>query len=508
MPPMMAVIVVFSLLLPAIFILFFIQTHKARAPLPPGPPPLPLIGNLQHLDKSAPHRCLWRLSKLYGPLMSLRLGSVPTVVVSSAKIAKQILKTHDLSFASRPPYTGQRKLSYNGLDLGFAPYGPCWRELKKLCIVHLFSAQRVQSFRPVREHEVAQMIRNLSQPHDGASVNLTEAVMSFNNSLICRIALGKKYGREYEEVVDRRSRLQVMLNEAQALLAEFYFSDYFPLLGWLDRLRGTLSRLDKSFHELDAFYERVIRDHIDSAKSGKTNDKEVDIIDIFLRLRDNRSLSFDLTLDHIKAVLMNIFIAGTDPTSATTVWAMNALLKNPNVRRKVQCEVRNMFGHKDFINEDDVERLPYLKAVVKETLRLFPPSPLLLPRETMERCIIEGYEIQPKTIVHVNAWAIARDPECWEKPEEFWPERFLGNSMELKGDEFEVIPFGSGRRMCPAKHMGIVNVELSLANLLYSFDWEVGEGVNKEEMLDTEVKPGVTMHKKNDLYLVAKKWNM
>lgn len=204
--------------------------------------------------------------------------------------------------------------------------------------------------------------------------------------------------------------------------------------------------------------------------------------------------------------MQNIFIAGTDPSSATIVWAMNALLKNPNVMSKVQGEVRNLFGDKDFINEDDVESLPYLKAVVKETLRLFPPSPLLLPRVTMETCNIEGYEIQAKTIVHVNAWAIARDPENWEEPEKFFPERFLESSMELKGnDEFKVIPFGSGRRMCPAKHMGIMNVELSLANLIHTFDWEVAKGFDKEEMLDTQMKPGITMHKKSDLYLVAKK---
>ncbi|RDX92348.1 Cytochrome P450 83B1, partial [Mucuna pruriens] len=508
----MDVLILVCLLFIFVYFIFFVNKRNSGKPrLPPGPPPLPIIGNLHHLDKSSPHRCLWQLSKRYGPLMSMRLGTVQTVVVSSAKIAKEILKTHDLKFASRPSFVGQRKLSYNGLDLGFAPYGPCWREMKKLCSIHLFSTQRVQSFRPVREHEVAQMLQKLSRHQaSGTVVNLTETLMSFTSSLICRIALGKKYASAYEEieVENRRSRLQVLLNEAQALLADFYFSDYLPLLGWVDSLRGILSRLDKTFEELDLFYERVIYDHMNSAKKGnqKTNDKEVqDIIDIFLQLLDDHSFSFDFTLDHIKAVLMNIFIAGTDPSAATIVWAMTALLKNPNVMKKVQEEVRNLFGDKNFINEDDIERLPYLKAVVKETLRLFPPSPLLLPRETMEQCNIDGYEIQPKTLVHVNAWAIAMDPENWEEPEKFYPERFIENSMELKGNEFEVIPFGSGRRMCPAKHMGIVNVELSLANLVHSFDWEVAEGINKEEMLDTQVKPGITMHKKSDLYLVAKK---
>lgn len=441
--------------------------------------------------------------------MSLRLATLQTVVVSSARHAEQILKTHDLNFANRPAFVGPAKLSYNGLDLGFAPYGPCWRELKKLSMVHLFSAHRVQSFRSVREDEVAQMVRKLSErAASGTVVNLTEMLMSFTSSLICRIALGKSYVGELEEVVEkkkRRSRLQVLLNEAQALLAEFFVSDYFPMMGWVDRVTGKTWRLEKTFKELDAFYERVIFEHM--AKNGDDDDeKEVkDIIDILLQLLPNPSLSFHLTLDHIKALLMNIFIAGTDPSSATIVWAMTALLKDPEVMSMVQGEARSLFGDKDFINEDDIERLPYLKAVVKETLRLFPPSPLLLPREATERCSIDGYEIEAKTVVYVNAWAIARDPENWEKPEEFWPERFIGSEMELKGKEFEVLPFGSGRRMCPAKHMGMVNVELGLANLVHSFDWEVGAGFDREEMLDTEVKPGITMHKKSDLYLVCKK---
>ncbi|KAK7280721.1 hypothetical protein RJT34_25788 [Clitoria ternatea] len=502
-----------------IFILFIIiHTHKtnhARAHLPPGPPPLPLIGNLHQLNNSSPHHSLWQLSKRYGHLMSLRLGSKQAIVISSSKLAQQVLKTHDQKFASRPQFLGPRKLSYNGLDLGFAPYSPYWREMKKICILHLFSSHRVQSFRSVREYEVAQMIKKLSHNVDsGKVVNLTENLMSFTSSLICRIGFGKRYGCEYEEVVElgkgnQRSRLQVLLNEAQELLAVFCFSDYFPLLGWVDRLRGILWRLDKVFKELDLFYESVIYDHMDSTK---TKDQQVAyIIDILLQLLDHHSFSFPFTLHHIKALLMNIFIAGTDPSSATIVWAMTALLRNPEVMSKVQGEVRNLFCDKDFINEDDIQSLPYLKAVIKETLRLFPPSPLLLPRETMEPCELNGYQIQPKTLVYVNAWAIARDPETWEEPERFYPERFLDDSnlVEIKDNYFEMIPFGAGRRMCPGKHMGVVNVELCVGNPVHSFDWEVAEGdIGKEEMLDTQVKPGITMHKKCDLYLVAKTRSM
>jgi cytochrome P450 len=128
-----------------------------------------------------------------------------------------------------------------------------------------------------------------------------------------------------------------------------------------------------------------------------------------------------------------------------------------------------------------------------------------LPRETIQNCNIDGYEIKPKTLVHVNAWAIGRDPENWEDPEEFYPERFSTSSIDFKGKNFELIPFGSGRRMCPAMNMGVVTVELILANLVHSFDWKLPNGFDKEQMLDTQVKPGITMHKKIDLYLVPRK---
>jgi cytochrome P450 len=203
--------------------------------------------------------------------------------------------------------------------------------------------------------------------------------------------------------------------------------------------------------------------------------------------------------------MQNIFIAGTDTSTAIVVWTMTALMNNPRVMNKVQKEIRNLYKGKDFINEDDIEKLSYLKLVVKETMRLFPPSPLLVPRETIENCNIDGYEIKPKTLVYVNAWAIGRDPENWEDPEEFYPERFFTSSVDFKGNNFELIPFGSGRRMCPAINMGMLTVELSLANLIHSFDWKLPNDFDKEQVLDTQVKPGITMHKKIDLYLVPKK---
>ncbi|KAK7390173.1 hypothetical protein VNO78_25472 [Psophocarpus tetragonolobus] len=277
-------------------------------------------------------------------------------------------------------------------------------------------------------------------------------------------------------------------------------ADYIPFTGWIDKLKGLHARLEQNFKELDEFYQEVIDDHMDP---NRQHVKEQDMVDVLLQLENDHSLSIDLTDDHIKGVLMNILAAGTDTTAATSVWAMTALMKNPRVMKKVQEEIRNVGGTKEFLDEDDIQNLSYLKAMIKETLRLHLPSQLLVPRESNKECIINGYRIPAKTILYVNAWAIQRDPEIWKNPEEFYPERFLDSSIDFRGRDFELIPFGAGRRICPGMPMAIVTLELVLANLLHSFDWELPQGMVKED-IDIEVLPGITQHKKNHLYLRAK----
>jgi len=184
---------------------------------------------------------------------------------------------------------------------------------------------------------------------------------------------------------------------------------------------------------------------------------------------------------------------------------MAELAKNPLVMRKVQSEIRNKFENRELISFEDIEQLHYLKTVIKETWRLHPPAPLLLPREVMSEFEINGYTMQPKTQIHVNVWAIGRDPNTWKYPEEFLPERFIDSNIDTKGQNFELLPFGGGRRMCPAMYMGTTMVEFGLANLLYHFDWKLPEGMKVEDM-DMEEAPGLTVNKKNDLLLVPVKY--
>lgn len=215
------------------------------------------------------------------------------------------------------------------------------------------------------------------------------------------------------------------------------------------------------------FYQEIIDEHLDPKRPKQ---EQEDITVVLLRLQRERLFSVDLTWDHIKAVLMDVFVAGTDPGAATLVWAMAEVTKNPGGKKKAQEELRTVFGRKGFVDEDDLHKLPYLKALVKETLRVHPPAPLLLPKEILENCTIDGYDIPPKTLVFVNAWATGRDPEAWENPEEISPERFLSSSVDFEGQDYELISFSVGRRGCLGIHLGVVTVELALANLLYSFD--------------------------------------
>ena len=232
--------------------------------------------------------------------MSLRLGFVPTIVVSSARIAKEVMKTHDLEFASRPSLIGPRRLSYNCLDLAFSPYNDYWREMRKICVLHLFTLKRVKSYTPIREYEVSQMIEKISKLASASKlINLSETVMFLTSTIICRVAFGKRYEDEGFE----RSRFHGLLNDAQAMLGSFFFSDHFPLMGWLDKLTGLTARLEKTFRDMDLFYQEIIEDHL---KPDRNKQEQEDITDVLIGLQKDNSFAIDITWDHIKGVLMVI----------------------------------------------------------------------------------------------------------------------------------------------------------------------------------------------------------
>ncbi|XP_031741163.1 cytochrome P450 71B10-like [Cucumis sativus] len=466
---------------------------------PPSPPKLPLLGHL-HLLGSHPHHSLCNLSRTHGPIMLLKLGSIPTVVISSATAARELFKHHDLASCSRPRLMGSGRFSYNFQDLSLSPYGERWKELRKIFMLELFSTKRVQSFHRIREKEVSLLINSISQQSLNFSSNpidLSDKSYSLTANITTRIAFGKSFrGGELDN-----KNFQKLVRGAIDALKSFSITDFFPSFGWIfDRISGVHGKLEKSFGEMDAFFQKVVDDRINLDKANSRN--EENIVDVLLRMKRDgfQSEALILTQDCIKALIMDIFLAGVETGASTIVWAMTELIRNPRVMKKLQDHIRSHIK-KDQVKEMDLERLPYLKMVVKEVLRLHPAAPLLLPRETTSHFKLNGYDIHPKTHLHVNVWAIGRDPECWTNPEEFFPERFTESNIDYKGQNYELLPFGGGRRVCAGMNMGIFTIELTLANLLLCFDWKLGDGM-KEEDVDMEEDFGLTVAKKSPLELV------
>jgi cytochrome P450 len=197
----------------------------------------------------------------------------------------------------------------------------------------------------------------------------------------------------------------------------------------------------------------------------------------------------------------DIFIAGSDQPATAIIWAMAEMIKDPRVMKKAQAEVRLIYERRGKVDETCIDELKYLKTIIKEALRMHPPGALLLPRESGQACKIDGYHIPIKSRVIINAWAIGRDPEYWIEPERFYPERFIDSSVNFYGTNFEYIPFGAGRRICPGLNSAIANMELALALLLYHFDWKLPGGMKSEDLDMTELF-GVSVTRKDHLYII------
>lgn len=435
--------------------------------------------------------------------MFLQLGSIPTLVVSSADVVKNIVKTKDTVFSDRPYglYAAQ-KFSYNGNGISFSPYGHAWREVRKIAISELLTFKKTQSFQSVREQEVQLVLDTIAQ--SPGPVNLSNLMLLLINNIICRVTFGKKYnsGGNGGGRSDSNGKFDDVMHETQVLLGQFVISDYCPWLRWVNKLSGFGERVERNFRQLDKLYDEVIRDHLDPERA-KT--EQEDFVDVLLRIRKERTNGgFGLSDQQMKGILTDMFIAGTDTSAVTLVWAMAELMRNPAAMKRAQDQVRNHGNGKPKIEESDLPNLVYLKAVVKETFRLIPPVPLLVPRQTTEECMISGYTVPAKTRVFINAKSIGRDPNCWENPEKFEPERFLGSSSSSQAQQqFDLIPFGVGRRRCPGENFAMVIIELALANLLYQFDWKLPDGMSIDK-LDMEEVFGLTVFKKTPLFLEAR----
>ncbi|KAJ6907142.1 cytochrome P450 84A1-like [Populus alba x Populus x berolinensis] len=476
----------FLIVISSLFFFGLLSRLRRRLPYPPGPKGLPLVGSMHMMDQIT-HRGLAKLAKQYGGLFHMRMGYLHMVTVSSPEIARQVLQVQDNIFSNRPANIAISYLTYDRADMAFAHYGPFWRQMRKLCVMKLFSRKRAESWESVRD-EVDSMLKTV-EANIGKPVNLGELIFTLTMNITYRAAFGAKNEGQDEFIK--------ILQEFSKLFGAFNMSDFIPWLGWIDP-QGLSARLVKARKALDRFIDSIIDDHIQKRKQNNfSEDAETDMVDDMLAFygeearkvdeSDDLQKAISLTKDNIKAIIMDVMFGGTETVASAIEWVMAELMKSPEDQKRVQQELAEVVGLERRVEESDIDKLTFLKCALKETLRMHPPIPLLL-HETSEDAEVAGYFIPKQTRVMINAYAIGRDKNSWEDPDAFKPSRFLKPGVpDFKGNHFEFIPFGSGRRSCPGMQLGLYTLDLAVAHLLHCFTWELPDGMKPSELDMTDM---------------------
>ncbi|KAG7614528.1 Cytochrome P450 [Arabidopsis suecica] len=464
----------------------YVFRSKQKKNLPPNPVGFPVIGHL-HLLKEPVHRSLRDLSRNLGiDVFILRLGSRRAVVVTSASAAEEFLsQQNDVVFANRPLATLTEYMGYNNTLVSTAPYGEHWRRLRRFCAVDILSTARLRDFSDIRRDEVRAMIRkiNVELVTSGGSVRLK--LQPFLYGLTYNILMSMVAGKREED--EETKEVRKLIREAFDFAGVNYVGDFLPTLKLFD-LDGYRKRAKKLASKLDKFMQKLVDEH---RKNRGKAELEKTMITRLLSLQESEPECY--TDDIIKGLVQVMLLAGTDTTAVTLEWAMANLLNHPEVLRKLKTELNEVSKEGRVFEESDTGKCPYLNNVISETLRLFPAAPLLVPHASSTDCEVAGFDIPRGTWLFINAWAIQRDPNVWDDPETFKPERFESETHRGK-----FLPFGIGRRACPGMGLAQLVLSLALGSLIQCFDWERDNDV----AVDMSEGKGLTMPK--SVPLVAK----
>ncbi|EPS59496.1 hypothetical protein M569_15310, partial [Genlisea aurea] len=466
--------------------------------LPPTPAlSFPVIGHL-YLFRKPLHRTLAAVSEKHGPILRLQLGSRRALLVSSPDAVEECFRTNDVVFANRPRVLAGKYLGDDYTSVSWAPYGEIWRGLRRIASIEILSPHRIQMSAGVRREEVRSMVRRLFRSRSGGgdggdaeygTVEMKSRFFAVTLNVIMRMITGKRYSDEENggdglATSEERRKLQGIISESFKVSGASNMADFLPILRWIgiDRIEKKLESLQKKRREL---WQDLIDEH---KKSNSRNNQT--LISHLLSLQEDDPASYSDTT--IRGMMYSMLSAGTDTSSSTMEWAMSLLLNNPETLIKAQIEIDATVGAARLIEDSDLAQLRYLRAIIYETLRMYPVAPLLAPHESSAECSVGGYRIPGGTLLLVNIWAIQNDPKLWDEPRDFKPERFLDGG-ELDG--FSMLPFGAGRRGCPGENLAMKMVGLTLGAMIQCFDWRrVGE-----EKVDMSEGSGLTMPKAHPL---------
>ncbi|EEF40054.1 cytochrome P450 CYP82D47 [Ricinus communis] len=469
-------------------IYFYHSKRNSRCTVPQAGGAWPVIGHM-HLfgGHQLTHKTLGAMADKHGPVFTIKLGSHRVLTVNSWEMARECFTSHDRVFSSRPIIAASKLLGYDFAMFGFAPYGDYWREMRKIATIELFSTHRIDMLKHIRTSEVQIAIGKLYEKwvgkgskESGTLVDMKQWFGDLTHNVALRTVGGKRcFGPNADVEEGEAQRRRKVIRDFAFLFGVFVLSDAIPYLGWLD-FKGYEKSMKKTAKELDILMEGWLEEHKQRRKLSGKEKEEKDFMDVMLNILEDAKISgFDADTIN-KATCLNLILAGSDTTMVTLTWTLSLLLNNYNVLKKAQDELDIHIGRDRHVEETDIKHLIYLQAIVKETLRLYPPSPMLL-RAAKEDCTLSsGCYVPAGTRLMVNVWKIQRDGRIWSNPDEFQPERFLSSHKEidLRGQNFEFIPFGSGRRSCPGMALGLQVVHFILASFLHGFEVAKASGEN------------------------------
>uniref|UniRef100_A0A7C9DUM1 Cytochrome P450 CYP82D47-like n=1 Tax=Opuntia streptacantha TaxID=393608 RepID=A0A7C9DUM1_OPUST len=477
------------------------QTNaKRRPPEPSGS--WPLIGHL-HLLGGLPHIALGKFADKYGPIFMIKLGVHRTLVISSPEMAKECLGS-DKVFLDRPKTIFVELLGYDSAMMGFSPYGPYWREMRKIITLKLLSNQRVEISSHARASEVRSAIKaihddyRLKRESSGVLVDMKQWLSEINLNTTLRIIAGKSLKQLYQD--EEYNKWRKALRDWFDLAGAFVPADALPFLRWLD-IGGYEKSMKRIAKEIDRLPQRLLEEHKRKRAVGERKEEE-DFVDVMLEIfeaEQDRFSGFDADTV-IKATCMAMILGGTDTTAVTLIWALSLLLNNREALEKAKAELDAHVGKDRQVNESDLKNLVYLQAIIKETTRIYPATPLGVPRQAITDTTVSGYHIPASTRLFVNIYKMHRDPRVWPDPLEFRPERFLTThkDYDVRGQNFELLPFGTGRRICPGISFALQGMQFTLANLLHGFEMSTPSG----EKVDMTEGFGLTNLKASPLEII------
>ncbi|TKY47268.1 Trans-cinnamate 4-monooxygenase [Spatholobus suberectus] len=472
-----------------------------RLRLPPGPLPVPIFGNWLQVGDDLNHRNLADLARRFGDAFLLRMGQRNLVVVSSPELAKEVLHTQGVEFGSRTRNVVFDIFTGEGQDMVFTVYGEHWRKMRRIMTVPFFTNKVVQQYRQGWEAEAAGVVEDLRRSPGAADGGIVLRrrlqLMMYNN--MYRIMFDRRFESEEDPLFQK---LKVLNGERSRLAQsfEYNYGDFIPVLRPF--LRGYL-KICKEVKEtrLKLFKDYFLEERKNLESTKRTDNKGLKCaIDHILDAQKKG----EINEDNVLYIVENINVAAIETTLWSIEWGIAELVNHPEIQKKVRDEIDRVLGPGHQVTEPDTHKLPYLQAVIKETLRLRMAIPLLVPHMNLHDAKLGGYDIPAESKILVNAWWLANNPAHWKNPEEFRPERFLEeeSKVEANGNDFRYLPFGVGRRSCPGIILALPILGITLGRLVQNFELLPPSGQSK---LDTTEKGGqFSLHILKHSTIVAK----